>query len=60
MPILLMGETGCGKTYLIQVLCAITNTKLAKLNIHAGINEKDVTSFIDNIKNIKEKIWVFF
>ena len=60
MPILLMGETGCGKTYLIQVLCKITNTKLVKLNIHAGIKEKDVISFINDIKNIKEKIWVFF
>ncbi len=63
MPILLMGETGCGKTYLIQIICSIKKIKLRKLNIHGGIKEEDVLNFMNNYvlnEDEKKEIWVFF
>ena len=38
IPVIMMGETGCGKTSLIR-----------KLNIHAGTNDKDIINFINEV-----------
>ena len=37
-----MGETGIGKTALVELLSSIMNYKFYTLNIHAGITEKDI------------------
>jgi ABC-type lipoprotein export system ATPase subunit len=34
VPVVIMGETGCGKSSLIKQLCAVTKTPLMTLNIH--------------------------
>ena len=63
IPIILVGETGIGKTYIILEISLILNIKLKKLNIHAGINENDVINFMNkNVlnQNKTEEIWVFF
>ena len=63
IPIVLVGETGIGKTYIILEICLILNIKLKKLNIHAGINENDVINFMNkNVlnQNKTQEIWVFF
>lgn len=39
IPIILMGETGIGKTALVKLLASIMNQKFYTLNIHAGISE---------------------
>ena len=43
-----MGETGCGKTKLIEMAFQLLNKgekKLAKMNIHAGIQDEDIINF---------------
>ncbi|CAF1081188.1 unnamed protein product [Adineta ricciae] len=69
IPVLIMGETGCGKTALIQFLCQkILNDELAIFRIHAGItNEKIIETMKDFIakaneflrQNSNKRLWVF-
>ena len=52
IPVILMGETGCGKTKLIEMASQLINNgtnKLHKLNIHAGINDEDIINFIEKL-----------
>ena len=50
IPVILMGETGCGKTSLIRKLSELLNngskTKMKILNIHAGTTDKDIIKFL--------------
>ena len=59
IPIIMMGETGCGKTSLIRKLSELKNDgngdKMKILNIHAGTNDKDIINFI-NQKVIPESV----
>ena len=41
MPIVLMGECGCGKTMLIRFLCTWLGVKLLILDVHGGTTEND-------------------
>lgn len=45
-PIILMGEAGTGKTALIELLSALMDAKFFTMNIHAGVDEKEVVDFI--------------
>ena len=69
IPIIMMGETGCGKTSLIKILSTLLNKGIMNLqimNIHAGIKDQDIINFIEyvnqkaNNNDSLEKIWVFF
>ena len=68
IPVIIMGETGCGKTALIKKLNQILNNgkNLVKtLNIHPGITDEDIYEFIKKInnnanKNKEKEYWVFF
>ena len=57
IPVIMMGETGCGKTSLIRKLSELINNgstkKMKILNIHAGINDKDIINFLEK-KVIKQ------
>ena len=64
IPVIMMGETGCGKTALIRKLSEMKNNgtseKMKILNIHAGTTDKDIIDFINNkvlpeSKEISEK-----
>jgi len=59
IPVIMMGETGCGKTSLIRKLSQMLNNgstkKMKILNIHAGINDKDIINFLKK-KVIKQAI----
>jgi energy-coupling factor transporter ATP-binding protein EcfA2 len=61
IPVILMGETGCGKTFLIRMMSQIYSKKKVKKgskeekvkkeilkikNIHAGITEEDIIKFM--------------
>ena len=76
VPVIIMGETGCGKTSLIVKLSEIINNgenKVEIINIHPGITEDEICKrmkiinnkakeqeFIDNEKNQKKELWAFF
>ena len=54
IPVILMGETGCGKTSLIKILANIIfkgNLKdnLKILNIHSGIGDFEIIQFLKDI-----------
>jgi len=42
LPVIIMGETGCGKSSLIRSMCGALGWPLHTLNIHGGINDGDV------------------
>ena len=75
IPVILMGETGCGKTSLIKMLSLIINKgkdKLKIMNINEGVTDKDIIKFIKKCqkevseelekekKANEEKIWILF
>ena len=76
VPIIIMGETGCGKTSLIIKLSQILNNgeKLVEIiNIHPGITYEEICKkmkkinenakrqeYISKGENIKKELWVFF
>ena len=54
IPVIMMGETGCGKTSLIKMLSKLLNRgkmNLKIMNIHAGIEDKDIIDFIKKVNN---------
>ena len=58
IPIIMMGETGCGKTSLIRKLSELINngeSKMEILNIHAGITDQEIVDFLYK-KRKKDKI----
>ncbi|OWF52739.1 uncharacterized protein LOC110447384 [Mizuhopecten yessoensis] len=64
VPVVIMGETGCGKTSLVKYLSTISGIELDVLSIHAGTSEEEIISKIDNIQNVAHKNlstrkWVF-
>ena len=53
IPVILMGETGCGKTTLIEMASKLINKgqiKILKMNIHAGVNDQDIIKFMDDVE----------
>ena len=48
MPIVLMGETGVGKTSLVEFIAKIIDAEFKVLNIHAGITEEDIIKFVSS------------
>lgn len=66
IPIIVIGETGCGKTSLISYLViVILQEKLEVLNVHAGVGIQEIRECILNYCKIANEIypkrlWVFF
>ena len=68
IPVILMGETGVGKTKILEMLSILYGK--GKLNwkkkeIHAGTTNEEIVQFIDDVmkevnKDSNELIWVFF
>ena len=58
IPVILMGETGCGKTTLIEMASKLINKGkicIHKMNIHAGIEDEDIINFMNDVE-IKVKV----
>ena len=60
VPVIMMGETGCGKTRLIEMAYKLINQNkyisIRKLDIHAGTNDEDIIQFIEKtIKEVEEE-----
>ena len=53
IPVIIMGETGCGKSFLIRKLSEMKNEGSSKqikiLNLHSGINDSDIINFITQV-----------
>ena len=48
LPVIIMGETGCGKSSLIQQLTSILGLPLFTLNIHGGMEDSDVVGWMED------------
>ncbi|XP_052812387.1 uncharacterized protein LOC128239961 [Mya arenaria] len=64
VPVVIMGETGCGKTSLVRYLASICEVPFAVLNIHAGVDKSSITTRVMNentlsLKRLKEQRWLF-
>lgn len=46
IPVLLMGETGVGKTSLVEYLAKILDSECLTMNVHAGITEEDIIKHV--------------
>ena len=46
MPVVIMGETGCGKTYSIQFLATFLDVPFYKLDVHGGLTQADIVEFM--------------
>ncbi|CAI2166607.1 8415_t:CDS:2 [Funneliformis geosporum] len=62
IPVIVCGEAGCGKTSLIAYLAILSGVQFQALNLHAGINEGTIMTFIDDALKKAEKgeIWLLF
>ena len=66
VPVVIMGETGCGKTRLVQFLAETFNVPFHSFDFHAGITEEDILQFFHNMEGEAEvakmsgkPVWVF-
>jgi hypothetical protein len=61
VPVILMGETGCGKTSLIHFLAAVAGVKFECLNVHAGTSIEDIVGFVDRVEEAAtgSEVWAF-
>ncbi|KAI6652351.1 E3 ubiquitin-protein ligase [Oopsacas minuta] len=60
IPVVVMGETGCGKTRLIQFMCSLQalqyGTKnMLILKVHGGTTELDVIQMVEEAENLAKK-----
>ena len=60
VPVIMMGETGCGKTSLIRKLSEMLNNgeliNMKTLNIHAGTNDEEIINFVNGIEEDAKKL----
>ena len=63
IPVIIMGETGCGKTSLIRYLANTCGVQFYTFNVHAGISEEEIIEFIEkkesHARKTKENMWIF-
>ncbi|MCO5548643.1 hypothetical protein L7F22_002102 [Adiantum nelumboides] len=62
-PVIIMGETGCGKTSLLKALATCSNANFLCLTLHAGSTEQDIESFIltacTRASSENTQVWAF-
>ncbi len=55
IPVIIMGETGCGKTSLVHYLSKLLDAKFLVFNFHAGVTEQTITAFMKEADTIASK-----
>ncbi|XP_064628010.1 uncharacterized protein LOC135487838 [Lineus longissimus] len=63
IPVVIMGDTGCGKTSLIQFLADICGIDFAIYGLHAGITEDNILKTVKNqndkaMKQLHRQFWL--
>lgn len=48
IPVIIMGETGVGKTILIQYLSQLIEGQIETLNVHAGLSQQNIRDWVIN------------
>ena len=62
VPVILMGECGCGKTHMLRYVCAWLNAELLILDVHGGTTEKDILGIFvqaDKLLARQKEVYVF-
>ena len=60
IPVILMGETGCGKTSLVRYLATICKIPFSVFSLHAGIQKKQILEYIERKEiDAKSETWIF-
>ncbi|CAG8732687.1 37525_t:CDS:10, partial [Gigaspora margarita] len=62
VPVIVMGEAGCGKSSLIGFLAKVVEVNYEPFNLHAGIKEQDILDFMDKAQKKADngELWLFF
>ena len=61
-PVIVMGETGCGKTSLVRYLAKTCDVPFHVFNFHAGVSEEELLGFVHNMEkeaSCGKEVWVF-
>ncbi|KAL3859944.1 hypothetical protein ACJMK2_010123 [Sinanodonta woodiana] len=64
VPVIIMGETGCGKTCLLHYLSQICDVSFKVIQIHAGVEEKDIVKQVtctneEALNSLPNPVWLF-
>ena len=64
IPVVIMGETGCGKTSLVRYLADISEVQFEVLSIHAGIDETTIVHKVREVNqnaklHLDNNYWIF-
>ena len=66
IPVIIMGETGCGKTSLVRYLAKTCDVPFHVFNFHAGVTENQIIDFLEEMKKgavcperNNQPVWVF-
>jgi len=64
VPVVIMGETGCGKTSLVRFLAHTCDTKFEHFSIHAGITDSMIRDKVQDCSTqckteSRQQLWLF-
>ncbi|XP_070188878.1 E3 ubiquitin-protein ligase rnf213-alpha-like [Littorina saxatilis] len=61
IPVIMMGETGCGKTRLVKFLCALQTPRNRDVNtmvlvkVHGGTNSEDIIKKVEQAEEVAQR-----